>query len=328
MLRLLGIAFGAVFAVLWRRARRGPGRPSWSFEFEALAETMRRAMTWFGSLDPPALRRAMALLVGRAREQRHVHVREAALAGRAATWTEPRGPRTSRVVVYLHGGGYVAGSAKQDAAFVARLAVASGCRVVALDYRLAPEHPCPDAIGDVVAACTALRADGVTDIVLAGISAGGGLALATLVALRERGEPLPSRAALVSPQIDARTTAASFAVNARYDTFDAHAVGRWTLWYAAGAEHIAGDRALPLDDPRVSPALADPAGLPPLAIHIGDAEVLLDDVRAHAVRAAAAGVDVTLRVWPDMIHAFPTFGERFETANLAVRELGEFLRAS
>ncbi len=218
MLRLLGIAVGAVLAVLWRRARRGQGRPSWSFAFEALAETMRRTMTWLGSLDPPALRRAMALLVGRAHEQRHVRIHEAVLAGRAATWTEPREPRSSRVVVYLHGGGYVAGSAR--------------------------------------------------------------------------------------------------------------AVGRWTGWYASGAEPIARERALPLDDPRVSPALADPGGLPPLAIHVGDAEVLLDDVRAYAARATGAGVDVTLRVWPDMIHAFPTFGEGFEAANLAVGELGAFLRAS
>jgi monoterpene epsilon-lactone hydrolase len=99
-------------------------------------------------------------------------------------------------------------------------------------------------------------------------------------------------------------------------------------WYASGAEPNAGERALPLDDPHISPALADPRGLPPIAIHVGDAEVLLDDARAYAARAAAAGVDVTLRVWPDMIHAFPTFGESFEPANLAVAELGAFLRAS
>jgi acetyl esterase/lipase len=113
MFRLLGIAFGAVLAVVWRRASRGPGRPSWSFAFESLAETMRRTMTWFGSLDPPALRRAMALLVGRAREQKDVRIHEVMLAGRAATWTEPLKVRSSRVVVYVHGGGYVAGSASR-----------------------------------------------------------------------------------------------------------------------------------------------------------------------------------------------------------------------
>ncbi len=327
MFRLLGIAFGAILAVAWQRARSGPRRPSWSFAFEALAETMRRTMSWFGSLDPPALRRAMGLLVGRAREQKDVRTRDVALAGRAATWTEPLDLRLSRVVVYVHGGGFVAGSAKQDAAFVARLAVASGCRVVALDYRLAPEHPCPAAIDDVVEACTALRAEGITDLALAGVSAGAGVALAALVAMRERGELLPSRAALISPHIDARTIAGSFAANARFDTFDARAVSRWTQWYAAGAE--SGERAqVALDDPRVSPALANPGGLPPLAIHVGDAEVLLDDARAYAARATAAGVDVTLRVWPDMIHAFPTFGNGFESANLAVAELGAFLRAA
>lgn len=124
----------------------------------------------------------------------------------------------------------------------------------------------------------------------------------------------PQRVALVSPYIDARATAASFVSNARFDTFDAHAVSRWTQWYAAGAEPVAGERApVPLNHPRISPALADPGGLPPLAIHVGDAEVLLDDARTYAARATAAGVDVTLRVWPDMIHAFPTFGEGFES---------------
>lgn len=199
--------------------------------------------------------------------------------------------------------------------------------MVALDYRLAPEHPCPAAIDDVVGACTALRAQGFTDVALAGISAGAGLALAAVIAIRDRGEPVPSRVALVSPHIDARSNAASFVRNARFDTFDAHAVSRWMQWYATGAEPVAGERApVPLDDPRISPALADPGGLPPIAIHVGDAEVLLDDAREYAERATAAGVDVTLRVWPNMIHAFPTFGEGFESANLAVAELGAFLR--
>jgi monoterpene epsilon-lactone hydrolase len=200
-------------------------------------------------------------------------------------------------LLYLHGGAYTAGSLVSHRALVARLARAAGGPAVAVDYRLAPEHPFPAGLDDARAVYLRLLADGAAPgaVVVAGDSAGGGLATALLLSLRDAGEPLPAGAVLLSPWLDLTLAQDSMATRAGEDPL----LRPEALAVAAAA--YAEDRARPL----VSPLFADPAGLPPLLILVGTAEILLDDSRLFADRARAADVEVDIDVEQDMIHVWP-----------------------
>jgi acetyl esterase/lipase len=222
-------------------------------------------------------------------------------------------------VLYLHGGGYCMGSLLSVRSLGANIALVAKAQVLDLDYRLAPEHPCPAAIDDALAAYDALLADGVAPerLAIGGDSAGVGLTVATLVAIRDSGRPLPAAGFGISPWLDMELTGDSLKTNADLDPM----VGRALLERMAG--WYAGD--LPLDDPRLSPVRADLTGLPPLLLHAGDAEVLRDDVLRCAEVAKAAGVDVTCVTWPDMLHVWHMFAPRLPEANDALAEIGLWL---
>jgi monoterpene epsilon-lactone hydrolase len=225
-----------------------------------------------------------------------------------------------RTIVWLHSGGYAIGSPAGYRSLGAHLSAASGARVVLVDYRLAPEHPFPAALEDAAAVYRAVISEqhgGAEQCVLAGDSAGGGLVIATLVALRDNGDALPSCAVCCSPWVDLAQTGDSLDSNAAIDP----AVSRGMLEMCTSMYLGDRDRYNPL----ASPLYADLAGLPPLFVLVGTAETLLDDARRITDRASAAGVDATLRVADDMIHIFPLFVSFLPEAKDAVAEIGEFI---
>ncbi|WP_338468377.1 alpha/beta hydrolase [Novosphingobium sp. ZN18A2] len=229
------------------------------------------------------------------------------------------GMRDSGAVLYLHGGGYVVGNAHGYRGLAARLGRAAGVVAHAIDYRLAPENPMPAAVDDAVAAYKALVASGVdpSKIVIAGDSAGGGLTLATLVALRDAGVPLPAAAFLISPWADLAGEGASMKSKAEEDP----SLTETALHTCAG--HYAGADTR---NPVASPIHADLSGLPPLLIQVGSAEILYDDAIRVARAAGAAGTRVTLEVWPKMIHVWHVFAFLLSDGRDAIDGAGAFMR--
>lgn len=237
-----------------------------------------------------------------------------------AEWLAPPSVRADVVVLYLHGGGYVIGSPRSHRHLAAAIARAGRARALVLDYRLAPEHPFPAALEDAVAAYRWLLAQGTAParLVVAGDSAGGGLTVATLVALRERGLPLPAAGVAISPWVDLTCSARSYATNAGVDPIVRPAmVAEMARAYLGGA-----DPRTPL----ASPLFADLSGLPPLLIHVGRDEVLLDDATGLAERAKAAGVAARLEIVPRMVHVWHWFLPMLDEAQTAVDEIGAFVR--
>lgn len=234
-------------------------------------------------------------------------------------WVVADGARRDATLLYLHGGGYCIGSPRTHRGLAARLSHDADAAVLLLDYRLAPEHPHPAAVDDAVAAYRfVLDRHDPSRIAIAGDSAGGGLTFTTLVAARDRGLPMPAVAAAISPWGDLECSGETYATRGDLDPMcTATGLKRMADWFVAG-----GDPR----DPLVSPVHADLAGLPPLLVHVGDHEVLLDDSRRLAENAASAGVDVTLEVWPEMVHVWHAFAGMVPEADDAVARLGAFLR--
>lgn len=227
--------------------------------------------------------------------------RDPAAPASAVGATVPDAGAPMRTILYLHGGGYYFCSPKSHRSLVFPLAVHSGARTFSLDYRLAPEHPFPAAVEDALAAYRCLLADGTPadSIVVAGDSAGGGLALALLLALRDAKDALPAAALLFSPWTDLAATGDTLITNDGVDPmFRGAAVARATSLYLAGADPT---------HPYASPLYGDFTGLPPLMIQVGSTEVLLDDARRAAERARAAGCVVEFEVWPKMPHVWQIF---------------------
>jgi monoterpene epsilon-lactone hydrolase len=240
--------------------------------------------------------------------------------GVSAEWIEAPNAGLG-VLLYLHGGAYALGSIDTHREFVARLARATKTRGLAIDYRLAPEHPFPAALEDATAAYRWLVAQGYAPsrIIIAGDSAGGGLALATLVALRDAGKPLPAGAVCISPWTDLALTGASIRSKAQVDPIlDPESSERYARYYAGELE---------LTSPLISPLYADLKGLPPLLIQVGTDEILLDDATRCAENAREAGVDVTLEIWDEMFHVFQMARLLPETKK-AVAHIAEFVSRS
>ena len=242
------------------------------------------------------------------------------VAGRPAEWVAASGSSADRAVLYLHGGGYVIGSCDTHRNLAYNLSAASKARVLLLDYRLAPESPFPAAVEDAVAAYCWLLDEGFAPgrLSIGGDSAGGGLTVATLVALRYRGQPMPAAGLCLSPWVDMEGVGASMTAKADEDPTLNHEVLLWfSERYLAGADARA---------PLAAPIYADLAGLPPLLVQVGTAEVLLDDSLRLAECARAAGVDVSLDVAHDMMHVWHLFEPVLDEAGEAIARAGAFLR--
>ena len=225
-------------------------------------------------------------------------------------------------VIYLHGGGYMFGSASYYRNFLWRIARATQAQVLFINYRLAPEHPFPAALGDAVGAYRWLLADGADPrrIVIMGDSAGGGLALAALLRLRDEAVALPAAAVVLSPWTDLAMTGESCRVNAEADPMlDAGQAKYVAQFYLAGADPR---------NPYASPLYGDPTGLPRSLIQVGGDEILLDDSVRMAQKMRAVGIDVELEVWPLMPHAWPLFARILPEGRRAIDKIGAFVNTA
>lgn len=241
------------------------------------------------------------------------------VGGVPGEWAEAAAGASKGALLYLHGGGYVCLSARSHRAITGGFAT-RGLRVFAPDYRLAPEHPFPAALDDATAVWRALRGQIEGPLFVSGDSAGGGLALALLLALRDRGEPRPAAASLFSPWTDLAGTGASLLTNRDRDALLLpDKLAMVALAYAGRARR---------DDPLVSPLYGDLSGLPPIQLLVGDTEILLDDSRRLAERIEAAGGAVRLRIYPDVPHDWPLMQVVLPQGRQALDEAAAFLTAA
>lgn len=238
-----------------------------------------------------------------------------------AEWIIAEGADPARAILFLHGGGYQIGSVASHRDLMQRLSRTGGAAVLGIDYRLAPENRFPAAVEDGLAAYRWLLDEGFApgSIALAGDSAGGGLAVAVLLKARAEGLALPAAAVLFSPWTDMEASGETYETRAAVDPLTQRDK---ILLMARAYLGRGGDPRNPL----ASPLHADLAGLPPLLIHVGDHETILDDSRVFAARARAAGVAVDLTVWDRMIHQFQVFAGDIPQAQASIEAAGAFLR--
>ena len=235
-------------------------------------------------------------------------------------WVSAPGADPGRNVLYLHGGGYTIGSIKTHRCLAGWVSRAAKARVLIIDYRLAPEHPFPAAVDDSLAAYRFMLDSGVNPArtVVAGDSAGGGLAVAALLAIRDAKLPLPAAAVCLSPWVDMEGTGESMKTKADVDPMVGPNLADMAKAYLGGKD---------LRTPLASPLYADLKGLPPMLIQVGTAEVLLDDSSRLAERARQAGVEVVYEPWENMIHVWQIFVPMLDESKQAVARIGEYIRS-
>ena len=249
-----------------------------------------------------------------------VHQKPTTIGGVSAVEVTIQGTDVANVILYFHGGVYVIGSAATSVPLASDLARRTGAKAVTLDYRLAPEHPYPAAVEDAQAAYEGLLSQGIDSgqIALAGESAGGGLAVATLLALRDAGMPLPSCALLMSPYVDLTLSGDTLLEKQAVDlTLTPHGLRLRVQDYVAGAN---------ASDPHISPIFGHLQGLPPLLIQVGSHEILLSDAVRLASRAAFDDVAVTLEVTPGAPHVFQGYAAVLDEGDAALDRASAFLK--
>jgi acetyl esterase/lipase len=250
-----------------------------------------------------------------------VSVEPVSANGVKSEWTSTPDIDRGKVVLFLHGGGYVIGSLDSHRHLVAEIGRAARSRTLAIDYRLAPEHPFPAAVDDSLAAYRFLLANGVqaSSVTIAGDSAGGGLVVATMLAIRDVGLPQPTCGWAISPWVDMEAVGDSMTSKAATDpTVQKAGILDMAKHYLNGANPRS---------PLAAPIYADLHGLPPLLIQVGAAETLLDDAIRLAQVAGAADVAVDLQIWPEMIHVWHTYYQELAAGRRAIAAGAEFVRA-
>lgn len=289
-------------------------------EFEQLREEL-----WRRSRDPNRTLAEMRASAAVTRPRRTTTITPVDVAGVPGEWTIDEAASSEHRMLYLHGGGFVINSPTSHRNLASRISQAAGVAVLSLEYRLAPETKFPGAVEDATTALAWLRENGpvgrtaAETLFIGGDSAGGGLTLAVLLQTREAGAPMPDAAVVLSPWTDLTLSGESMDTHHEVDPFENRDVlGRYAREYLARPEDAA--------NPLASPLFADLAGLPPLLVQVGDAEVLLSDSTDLAKRATAAGVDVTLTVFPEMTHVFQAWAAILPEGREAIEQIGAFLR--
>jgi epsilon-lactone hydrolase len=242
------------------------------------------------------------------------------VSGIPAEWLIPDNSASDRALLYLHGGGYIHGSIKSHREMASQIAASAGCRALIIDYRRAPENKFPAAVEDAVASYRWLLSQGYEpgETAIAGDSAGGGLTVATMVSLRDSGDPLPAAAMMLSPWTDLELIGESCkTVGWRDPLISTRLLRKYTRMYMGGKDPR---------DPLASPIYADLKGLPPLCIQVGTCEILLDDAKRLAERAEQDGVSVELDVYEDMFHVWHFFSPMVPESKEAIEKLGTFFR--
>ena len=295
--------------------------PSWQSTLLTSAFRARRFLDRStGDLQIEKERAAMEKLAALFRPSIYAKHTTVSADGVSAEWITPPGAMESRVILYLHGGSYAVGSIDSHRVLVGNIAHAAHARALAIDYRLAPEHPHPAALRDTLTTYRWLlsQAPPPDHVIVAGDSAGGGLALATAVALREANEPLPTALVCLSPWTDLTLSGERYTDNAASDLIlTADRLATFARWYLGEADP---------SSPLASPLYANLSGLPPILIQVGSDEMLLSDATRVAERAKAAGVNVVLETWEGMQHEWQFASRLLPEAREAIIHIGAFIQ--
>lgn len=261
--------------------------------------------------------------MSRARPASKVAIQPIQAGNVPAEWIIPPDAPAGQAVLYFHGGAFVMGSVITHRPMLSRLALACQCRVLSLDYRLAPEYPFPAGLDDCVTAYHWLLAQGIEpgQIVVSGDSAGGNLALALLLKLRDTGAPLPAAAVCLSPVTDLEGTRLSRRTKAKVDPILGKGMSNTGLPASYTGEYD-------VQHPYISPLFADLHGLPPVLIHVGTDEILYDDAIEFVERARQAGVDAQVVIWPRMWHVFQILAPTLPEARQSLAQMGQFIKDS
>ena len=253
-----------------------------------------------------------------AKIQDGIEIKEENINGINSEWIIPEGANSKNVVLYVHGGGYVSGSCNDHRGFVSKFAKNCGVTALQFEYRLAPEHPFPDGLNDSVTVYKWLLDTGFkpSNIVIAGESAGGGLALAILLALKEQNISMPAATVAISPWTDLTCSSDS------YKTKNKVSVAPMNSWIVF-SKYYTGDN--PPNLPLISPLFGDLEGLPPIFINSGEDDELFEDGEKFFLKAKKAGVDITFRAGKGMVHCYPLLAPFFKEATEALEEICAFI---
>lgn len=290
------------------------------------ARVIRAITSWYlnridaKTADVPKTRKRFDYLTGKLKPARDVEIRADTLAGLPVEWLTPAEAKPDAVLLYWHGGAYLMGSSRSHRAMVSHIASSAGVRALVPEYRLSPEHRFPAALEDAQKLYRQLLADGIlpSNIIVAGDSAGGNLAVAMLLALRHAGDPMPRATVLLSPWLDLAGTGESIVTRKDRDPlFDPDDLPFVISQYCDDDEQ---------KNPLVSPVYANLAGLPDTYIQVGDDEILLSDSERFAEKLRAAGGSAELEVWPGMWHVWQMFGGLIPEARRGTNKLGQYIR--
>ncbi len=288
-------------------------------QFHKFLELLKRNGPLTDEVKPESMRRNLDKVGGKFPEGVTGIADE--VGGVPGEWIMAPGADQGAVLLYFHGGGYVAGSVASHRNLLGHLAQAVGCRIFAAEYSLAPEFRYPAQVNDATAAYRSLVDQGYSPsrMALAGDSAGGGLAMSTLLALKDDNDPLPAAAVLISPLTDCEGTGESMKTKADVDPMITPGSLKNIMALFLGPD---GDPK----DPLASPLLGDVAGLPPILLQVGESEVLLDDSRRLAAKITEAGGEAELEVWPEMVHVWHGSAGFVPESDQAIARIGEWLK--
>ena len=308
----------AILAVSTRRMLKGPRQPDWSWLVEVSTEILKRQVsTAFRMKDVQEARCYLDSVVVTSPALSEVDITPVVQEKFRGSWFTQKNAETDVTVLYLHGGGYSFYPHGYEN-LIALITLAAKCRTFALDYRLSPEHRFPAQLEDALNAYRWLLKRGADpeSLILAGDSAGGNLALALLLAVRDRRLPLPALAVALSPATDLESERDSMKGNQASDWIEQRMIEKWADWYC---------EPLQRRDPLVTPLLADWRGLPAVYIQAGASEILYDSIQAFADHARSQGAEVVLESWKNMNHVFQVFGPDVPQSAEALERIGEVI---